>query len=352
MEVKKQEPFDIYVLEKDFGQVTTQRITTVCSSADSKFFFAGLENGQLLQFNLTEKSLSKDHDIICPGSTVRVMASKGDFLYTGDGKGNIKLFSVSEQMFLMDFAKCKNADISAMALTSDLKYLFVADTEGRLKQFSIHDQNLYKDYGQLMDMPIQTIAITPDHDNLFLSDILGNVKHISVPGCQVINDYGQLHEREIYAICCSKDSKYLFTSDYDGRLKQFIVLRDTITNFKDHGIVEKSERIHSLGCTSRYIFVGNASGIQKQFDIEKGNLVKDYESVFEGQSNVGVILDCTEDDQHVFVANENGYLRMLTKMTIDPNTDGDNTTICPSCFNCCATQNPKGQKEAEINDGK
>ena len=90
-----------------------------------------------------------------------------------------------------------------MAATSDNQYLFTSDGDGHLKQWSINQKKLHKDYGKIHQAYIISIVITNDNHYLFTSDLEGNLKQWDIKAEKLHKDHEKIHSDSIRSMVLS-----------------------------------------------------------------------------------------------------------------------------------------------------
>lgn len=113
-----------------------------------------------------------------------------DSLFTGDSKGNLKMWTVTPGKMVKDFGPAHEKTITYLHLTVDGNTLFSGDEFGHFKQWCVNDMKLIKDYESSHEQGVRFGAVHPDGENFFTFGSKGDVKQWNTSDQKMIFDYG------------------------------------------------------------------------------------------------------------------------------------------------------------------
>lgn len=210
----------------------------------------------------------------------------GDFLFVGDGKGQLKQYFTQDPTKFRDWGDVCNGPVNTMALSEDGRFLFTGGEDLHLRQWFIDDRLLFYDYGKIHDSAINSIKCTPDGEYIFTAGNDNLLKQFNMKDCVLFKNWGKLHKSgPITTMVMSRDGKNLFTGGEDLHVHQIYLdqIHQYLSNIqankmqildeklsKDYGIYHKDGiTTMILSCNGSFLFTCGEDGSLCQYDVSK-----------------------------------------------------------------------------------
>lgn len=381
-------------INSTFTQQYKPALSSITISGDNKFILVGLSSGHLRQYSKSQDLIHiYPHKFLPP--MILKSTKDGKYFFIGDRSGNVSQFSIKTRKLIKTFIAeehsesymLKESGVTDLCCTADSQFLFIADEKGYLKQVSIKERVIVKNYGRLTNSHrtyISALSISPNSKYLQTGDIDGYVKQFNVGKMTKDGDYTKIHDREVVSICIKKNSDLCFTIDTLG-IMNCIVLRDKVIQFQlnmnlDEGICRMSsveddqfimtsegnihcypsypkelvdkeqfyqkhstdnthhfganrmELITALDCSvDNKLFVGYDHGKVQEYDMESGELLKDYGKINKERI---VAVKCLYNKKFLFSIDDKGNMNQfdlethLQYNTYDDITGQSHTVTC------------------------
>ena len=245
------------LLVHDFLQAHDGAIEALAVDTNSHYFYSAGESGKLKKWDSKTKKLHTDYGQAHGNATILSITISRDYMFTGDGVGRLKCWSVTPStntkhqqkpiiaqdlsLFslncLKDFGPVHSGGIESTKISHNNKWLFTTDHNGFLKQWSLNNEiRLHKNYGNVMGGAISSIAITPDDMFLYLTNEEGNMKKLCVSSEKVVKKWDKVMDNWINNVCISPDGSLLWLSDYEGFMKCWsLESEETVKDYKKVG---------------------------------------------------------------------------------------------------------------------
>lgn len=207
-----------------------------CCDIDStgRHLFTGGANGIFRMWDTKTLECTRDYKN-AHGCSLTAMKIHGDFIYTGDAAGTLKLWTISVKKrdpnapmlvptallataCFKSFGPIHPQCVDSMVFTSDGQWMFSGDSGGYLKQFDNKKKVLEKNY-QCVTSEVSAMAISNNDEYVFVSNDLGSMKQFSVSDKRCIASWDNLHEMAINALAISENDTKLWTAGTGGVLK-------------------------------------------------------------------------------------------------------------------------------------
>ena len=184
-----------------FNEAHDDSIDVLGFDNESLWLYSGGANGRMKKWCMKSKKLAEDYTNAHQRATILSMAFTDDVMFTGDGVGVMKLWSIfhagSEHdtnvcdvikalrsvTCLLDMGPSHPRGIQTMKLSNDNKVLFTADDGGYIKQWDIQEAkngicSLLHNFGNIMKGCVGAMVI--DSNNLWVPNEYGIVKQFNI----------------------------------------------------------------------------------------------------------------------------------------------------------------------------
>ena len=188
-------------------------ISSMAITADNRYLFTGdIEDGDVKQFRVSDGRMIKHyHQLLEDGISSLITTHDSKYLFAGGKRGQLKQICLESQELVHDYGKIYNSDIYQLQTTRDSKYV-ISGGGKRVTRISIKNRDVEEEFGRVCYSKIWAMKISADQEKLFLGDMNGYLKLVSLTDGTTIKDFEKIHDCFITAIVITADEKFLFTS--------------------------------------------------------------------------------------------------------------------------------------------
>ena len=243
-----------------------ESIDVIAFDNQSEMLYSGGACGKLKKWCMKTKKLAEDIQQAHRGATILSMAFTDDIMFTGDGVGVFKAWSlfhteknhkvdITDVMkalrsltCLLDMGPSHPRGIQTMKLSSDNKWLFSADDGGYLKQWNVQEiksgvASLHHNFGNVMKSSVSQILIDNQNKNLFLPNEVGDVRQFDIEGKKLVKTHKLMDGTYIESGVMNHTGDKIWWTNDQGKM----ICWDPSTGdvLKDYGKIHDSP-IHSI----------------------------------------------------------------------------------------------------------
>lgn len=203
-------------------------------------YSAGAE-GKLKKWCMKTKRIAQDFGDAHRGATIMSLAFADDFMFSADGVGCIKVWSVTchnadhkvgvtdavvalrSLYAFLDMGPSHPRGIQAMKVSGDQKWLFTADDGGYLKMWNI--QNIKKavaplehNFGNVMGSGVSVILIDALNTNLWIPNECGVVKKFGIETKKMVEKFNIMDGTTICSGAINQAGNKVWWTNNEGKM--------------------------------------------------------------------------------------------------------------------------------------